>query len=178
LRAVPWSSTGSRCRSNGAGPTAGFSLLEISIVVLIVGILAALSVPALKKNALDARSSAVMNDLRVFAGAFQAYAQEHGDWPSGGRRPGVIPPGMEGYLGQTSWSRVTPIGGYYQFATQSPQNGSRYAAVIVIASTSAYPVSSDFRQLSDIDTKLDDANLATGNFFLGYRNYPVFVLEH
>jgi hypothetical protein len=135
-------------------------------------------VPALKKNTLNARSSAVMNDLRVFAGAFQAYAQEHGDWPPGGAAPGVIPPGMDGYLSQTSWARVTPIGGSYQFATQSPQNGGRYAAVIVIASNGDNVVSSDFLQLSDIDTKLDDANLATGNFFLGYRNYPVFVLEH
>jgi hypothetical protein len=85
---------------------------------------------------------------------------------------------MEGYLSQTNWSRISPIGGYYQFATQSPQAGSRYAAVITISSARANPVTSDFNQLSDIDRKLDDGNLSTGNFFLGYRNYPVFVLEH
>jgi len=119
-----------------------------------------------------------MNDLRVYAGAFQAYAQEHGDWPPGGMAPGVFPPGMEGYLSQTNWGRVTPIGGYYQFATGSPQLGGRYAAVIIIASVGANQVSSDFIQLSDIDRKLDDGNLGTGNFFLGFRNYPVFVLEH
>jgi hypothetical protein len=48
----------------------------------------------------------------------------------------------------------------------------------MISSARANPVSSDFNQLSDIDRKLDDGNLSTGNFFLGYRNYPVFVLEH
>ena len=119
-----------------------------------------------------------MNDLRVYSGAFQAYAQEHGDWPPGGTPPGTFPPGMEGYLSQTNWSRKTPIGGNYQFATQSPQEGGRYAAVIIIASNGANTVTSDFNQLSDIDSKLDDGNLATGNFFLGFRNYPVFVLEH
>jgi type II secretory pathway pseudopilin PulG len=150
----------------------------LSVVVLIIGILAAASVPALKKNALNARSSAVMNDLRVYAGAFQAYAQEHGDWPPGGGPPGSFPPGMDGYLNQTNWSRKTPIGGNYQFATQSPQQGGRYAAVIIIASSTDSAVSSDFNQLSDIDKKLDDGNLGAGNFFLGYRNYPVFVLEH
>jgi type II secretory pathway pseudopilin PulG len=150
----------------------------LSVVVLVIGILAAASVPALKKNTLNARSSAVMNDFRVFAGAFQAYAQEHGDWPPGGGAPGVFPPGMDGYLGQTNWMRTTPIGGNYQFATQSPQGGGRYAAVIIISSTTNNPVSSDANQLSDIDQKLDDGNLATGNFFLGFRNYPVFVLEH
>jgi type II secretory pathway pseudopilin PulG len=152
--------------------------LELAVVVLIIGILAAVSVPALKKNEINARSSAVMNDLRVYSGAFQAYAQEHGDWPPGGGAPGVFPAGMEGYLSQTNWSRVTPIGGYYQFATQSPQAGGRYAAVIIIASVGSNTVTSDFNQLSNIDTKLDDGNLSTGNFFLGYRNYPVFVLEH
>lgn len=147
-------------------------------MVLIIGLLAAAAVPALKKNAINARSSAVMNDLRVYSGAFQAYAQEHGDWPPGGGAPGVFPPGMEGYLNQTNWSRTTPIGGNYQFATQSPQAGGRYAAVIIISTVGSNAVSSDYNQLSDIDTKLDDGNLNTGNFFLGYRNYPVFVLEH
>ena len=148
------------------------------MVVLVIGILAALSVPAMKKNALNARSSAVMNDLRVYAGAFQAYAQEHGDWPPGGGAPGAFPAGMEGYLSSTNWSRTTPIGGNYQFATQSPQAGGRYAAIIIISTTDNNPVTSDANQLTDIDTKLDDGNLSTGNFFLGYRNYPVFVLEH
>jgi hypothetical protein len=119
-----------------------------------------------------------MNDLRVYSGAFQAYAQEYGNWPPGGGAPGVFPAGMEGYLSQTNWSRVTPIGGYYQFATQSPQGGGRYAAVIIISTVGANAVTSDYNQLLDIDTKLDDGNLNTGNFFLGYRNYPVFVLEH
>jgi len=135
-------------------------------------------VPALKKNAINARTSAVMNDLRVYSGAFQAYAQEHGDWPPGGGAPGVFPPGMDGYLNQTNWSRTTPIGGNYQFATQSAQAGGHYAAVIVISSNGSNLVTSDANQLSDIDRKLDDGNLNTGNFFLGYRNYPVFVLEH
>ncbi len=147
-------------------------------MTLIIGLLAAMAVPELKKNMINTRSSAVMNDLRVYAGAYQAYAQEHGDWPPGGGAPGVFPPGMEGYLSSTNWSRTTPIGGNYQFATQSPQGGGRYAAVIIIASTTNNPVSSDFVQLSDIDKKLDDGNLSTGNFFLGYRNFPVFVLEH
>jgi len=146
--------------------------------VLVVGLLAVAAVPALKRHAFSSRAAAVSSDLRAFAAAFQAYAREHGDWPAGGTPPGVLPPGMDGYLPPARWARVTPIGGHYQFATQSPQAGARYAAVIIIAPSRGQRASSDYRQLSDIDTRLDDGNLATGNFFLGYRNYPVFVLEH
>jgi len=147
-------------------------------VVLIIGLLSVAAVPALKRNAKNTRSSAVLNDLRVFSSAFQAYVQEHGDWPPGGAPPGVFPAGMDGYLSKSNWSRATPIGGNYQFATQSPQAGGRYAAVIIIASQRGNRVTSDANQLSDIDTKVDDGDLATGNFFLGFRNQPVFVLEH
>ena len=147
-------------------------------MVLAIGLLGAAAVPALRKHTLRARSSAVMSDFRVFGAAFQAYAQEHGDWPAGGTPPGAVPPGMDRYLSGTNWARITPIGGHYQFAVQSPQAGGRYAAVILIASSPGNRVNSDGRQLSDLDATLDDGNLATGKFFLGYRNYPVFVLEH
>lgn len=49
---------------------AGFTLVEIGVVVTIIGLLAALSIPALKKARISARNARVMNDFRVFAGAF------------------------------------------------------------------------------------------------------------
>ena len=99
-----------------------------------------------------------MNDLRVYSGAFQAYTQEHGDWPPGGGAPGVFPPGMEGYLNQTNWSRTTPIGGNYQFATQSPQAGAATLAVIIIATVGNNAVTSGTSTSSPTST----ANLTTG----------------
>jgi len=156
----------------------GFTLLELSIVLFIISVLAALAVPLLKQASLKARGSAVANDLRVFAGAFQAYAHEHGDWPAGGGGPGDFPPGMAGYLGATSWGRQTPIGGRYLWDPNSVHQGERYRAAIVIASVDNSPVSSDQNQLQEIDHVFDDGDLTGGNFRLGYRNYPVFVIEH
>jgi len=163
--------------TDGRSPS-GFTRVELAAFVFVVGVLAAFLVPVLRRNALEARSTAVAGDLRGYAVAFKAYAREHGDWPQGGTAPGTVPPGMEPYLKATGWNRATPIGGLYQWDAHSRQAGETYAAVIVLASTSANPVSSDSNQLHDIDRRLDDGRLGSGIFFLGYRNYPVFVLEH
>ena len=85
---------------------------------------------------------------------------------------------MEPYLNAAKWSRTTPIGGHYQWDTHSRQSGETFAAVIVIGPSAGSPVTSDSVQLRDIDRKLDDGRLSSGKFFLGYRNCPVFVLEH
>lgn len=155
----------------------GFSLVELAVVVAIISIVCAIAVPTGKRLFLQARASTVENDLRVFATAFQNYASEHGDWPPGDGTPGAFPEGMAGYLGPTSWSVRSPIGGKYTWDPNSMQLGSRYRAVIVLSSVPDNPVSSDRVQLLEIDKKFDDGNLEEGNFFLGYGNYPVYVLE-
>lgn len=156
---------------------AGFTLVELAVVVTIISIIIAIAVPTTKHLIFRARSSAVANDLRVFSAAFQAYAHENGDWPAGDGTPGAIPSGMTGYLGSTNWQRTTPIGGNYAWDPNSMQQGIRYRAVFVISSTDGNPVSSDRNQLLDLDRTLDDSNLDSGNFMLGFRNYPIFVLE-
>ena len=147
-------------------------------MVFILSAIAALAVPTLRAVNLRARSAATVNDLRVFTAAFQAYAHERNDWPPGESAPGQVPAGMAGYLGQSNWERVTPIGGRYTWAPNTLQQGERYRAALVIATTAATTVSAERQQLEEIDRALDDGGLETGNFRLGFRNHPVFVLEH
>lgn len=158
--------------------SSGFTLIELSIVIFIISVLAALAVPALKKVQLKARSTATINDLRTFSGALQSYAQERGDWPAAASAPGMFPPGMEGYFRTTNWERPTPLGGLYAWSPNTVQQGERYRAAIVISTVGESRVTSDSLQLTDFDRRLDDGNLDTGNLRLGFRNYPVYVLEH
>jgi prepilin-type N-terminal cleavage/methylation domain-containing protein len=158
--------------------TAGFSLIELAVVVFIISVIAALGVPAFKRITLSTRSAAVINDLRVFANAFQSYAQDKGDWPAATGVPAEIPPGMQPYLAASNWQRPTPIGGAYTWAENSLQQGQRYRAVLIISNVDENKVTAERQQLADIDQKIDDGDLDTGNFRLGFRNQPIFVIEH
>jgi prepilin-type N-terminal cleavage/methylation domain-containing protein len=162
------------------GPAArrGFSLIELAVVVGILSIVIAIAVPSSAQLLMQARARATENDLRIFSAAFQAYANEHGDWPAGDGTPGAFPPGMAGFLGETNWQKRTPLGGNYAWDPNSLQQGSRYRAVIVITSSPSNPVTDSREQLLKVDRALDDGDLTAGNFLLGYRESPVFVLEH
>jgi type II secretory pathway pseudopilin PulG len=157
--------------------TKAFTLLEIGMATLLVGLLAVVAVPQCKKFIVAARSKAVINDLHAFTRAFQAFLREKGDWPPGQVAAGQIPPGMAGYLRQSNWEKITPIGGYYHWEKNRKHNDRTVRAAIVISSQGRAKVTADRVQLEDIDRKCDDGNLATGSFLLGFANAPLYILE-
>ncbi|MEI6970365.1 MAG: prepilin-type N-terminal cleavage/methylation domain-containing protein [bacterium] len=58
---------------------AGFTLVEIVIVVAIIGMLAAIAVPAFMKSRNNARRTACVNNLRLIEGAKDNYAVDYGE---------------------------------------------------------------------------------------------------
>jgi len=56
----------------------GFTLVEIMIVVVIIGLLAAMAIPAFNKVRQSSRESAITNNLRQLANAADQYMLQNG----------------------------------------------------------------------------------------------------
>src|SRR3954468_14896676 len=95
-----------------ASGRAAFTLVEIMVVVVIIGILAAITIPAFKRVRERTLVSRFLNAFRQFDSAFQRYAMENGQFPAAGG-VGVIPAGMSGCL-PVSFTTSSPMGGNYQ----------------------------------------------------------------
>lgn len=66
----------------GAPRQHGFSLIEVMVVVVIVGILAALIVPNLMDRPDQARAVAARQDIGTLMQALKLYRLDHGRYPS------------------------------------------------------------------------------------------------
>ena len=104
------------CRSRG------FTLIELMVVLVIIGVLAALIVPNMLDRADDARVTAARTDVNNLMQALKLYKLDNLRYPSGEQglqalvaKPtvGVIPPNWRPYLDKLP---SDPWGHPYQFA--------------------------------------------------------------
>src|SRR5476651_1693226 len=98
-------------------PTAlrrAFTLVEIMIVVVIIGLLAAMAIAAFQRLRERSLASRMANDIRQCESAFQRYCMDNGGWPPPGA-PGVMPSGMAGYLPEI-YTQATVVGGNFSWS--------------------------------------------------------------
>ena len=131
-----------RLRPPGADGSSAFSLVELLVVVAILGLLAAILVPALRKGVDLARESACKSNLRLWGVGFLAYAADHKGFlphPDGLEREvmgtdggtngwmDVVPP----YIGLQPWRDYPPgdkpVGNPWQCPAARPVPGAKYA---------------------------------------------------
>ncbi len=131
----------------------GFTLVEIMIVVVIIGLLAAMAIPALNKVRTKAQATTIANDIRTFKDAIESYVLENGVFPqvTGGGFPAVF----SGWISEAKWREGSSLSGatwdYY-----SP--GGAYIPELVLDT----PGQDNTAIFAIVDDILDDGDATTG----------------
>ncbi len=135
----------------------GFTLVEILIVVVILGILAAIVTPQFANATTEAQQGAFVGELKLFEDAAYIYHAKTGLYPDDASS-GELPEAFEGLVDRDQWEGGTPIGGQWD-----AENGTfGFRSSVGVHFNSGPARESDFMQL--IDASFDDGDLESGVF--------------
>ena len=150
--------------------------MEVMVVVVIIGLLAAAALPTYRHITLRSKTTALENDLRQFSTALITYNLQNARWPANAEAQ-AVPPEVAGAL-PSKFTQVTPIGGVYKWNYDVPADGVPCkAALIVQTADGVQPLSDDEALFLMIDRQMDDGNLESGLIQVGSTNSLVFVIE-
>ncbi len=138
-----------------------FTLIEIMIAIVIIGLLAALAVPAFQRLKQRSLATLMANDFRQIQASFERTNLEMGRWPPAAGS-GVTPLNMDGIL-PTAYSLPSPVGGQYSWSGPTGR----------LLLSGGPPNDTVMKQ---VDAIIDDGNLETGAFTgLGSGSYQLVI---
>ena len=132
-----------------------FTLVEILIVVVILGILAAIVIPRFTGATDEARQCTFIASLKTYADACEYFAAKEGRYPPDGSS-GSIPSGFEEYVDQIEYESPTPLGGSWD--TEFNDSGVTSAIGVHFQGVDV----PDF--MLQIDETFDNGDLSSGVF--------------
>ena len=144
-----------------SGARRGFTIVELAIVVVIIGLLAALAIPLFSLILKKSRLNTLSNDLRIHSEAIQNYTMEAGSFPPSHGTAGAYIPGLEGIL-SVRWLDRSPVGGRYTWVYTTNPDESRRSAYIQISESIDAPFSISLTDVKGLDEDIDDGRLSSG----------------
>lgn len=115
---------------------AGFTLVELVIVVLILGILAAVTAPKIFSTVDDATASAELSNARAFIKAVELFESENLRLPNDAG-PGKLPSDLTGILPKRMFTNRSPAGGVYDWDGPPPHSTNELKLVLPLGSSAS-----------------------------------------
>ncbi len=140
-------------------PRGGFTLVELLITVIILGILAAIVVPSIADSRCQSEQLAFVSDVRIFSDAIQVYYFQTGEYPEDSSS-GDCPAGLEAYVDEAKWETLTPIGGVWD----CERNDHGITSGFGVDFRNGGGEDRDAAFMAEVDGRFDDGDIATGFF--------------
>ena len=156
----------------------GFTLVELMIVIVIIGILAAIAIPKYTDVSVNAKAATIIGDTRVLLNAAQLYLADHGEYPPDCIDFNTIPRGMEEYLPEgfimdrhyESWNVRFTFDNYRNYnGREVPRYAQTYGAWIAIS------VLSKDQEIMNAITEVAPGYTVPLKGFYGYRRLAVIL---
>lgn len=134
-----------------------FTLLEIIVVIIVIGILAAMVVPRYVSARQDTAISATAEDLRAIENAVSMYYAKYGAYPRDVNRTEVVSVLEPFFKDENPFSKIAPIGGKYDY--EGPPNWSP----VQISVRSEISTNHSEAVAIELDRYMDNGDLRTGS---------------
>lgn len=146
----------------------GFTLLELMIVLVIVGVLATVGMSSYQSFVLRAQLSETATQLGFFAREFKTWEKVNGRFPNDSHI--ALPPDANGLaINPIDWSTPTLLGGNWNW--EGPDRYS-YAGISIDGATA------EEEDIILLDTIMDNGDLNTGEFRkTGNGRYTFIISE-
>ena len=144
----------------------GFTLIELLIVVVLLGILAAVVIPAVGNHTDDSKVSATITNIQALQQAALLAKLKGGVWPAD-QNARILPPEMAPYLPANAFRMPPPVGGMYDWQ----------GAWGATAAVSIFDAQFSFDLWTKLDEAVDDGDLLTGHVRLINGAFLYFVIE-
>ncbi|MFH1763710.1 MAG: prepilin-type N-terminal cleavage/methylation domain-containing protein [Gemmatimonadota bacterium] len=116
---------------SGVDRHAGFTMMELLVVVLIIGTLLGFLIPNLHRSIVKARATTIVGDLHVVRVAVHSHLADLGTWPGDAQR-GVIPGTLGPYLPEGFSFRADDYTLDYDNVPERRQSGSSFYILVTV----------------------------------------------
>ncbi|MEN0111580.1 MAG: prepilin-type N-terminal cleavage/methylation domain-containing protein [Planctomycetota bacterium] len=144
----------------------GFTLVEIVVVVMILGILAGVAAPRLMEAAGDAEMTSIVTQAQTVLDAAELFDARNGDLPPDAY-PGACPAGLEEFLSPKVFAD-RPLGGWWDY---SPDYLGARGCLEIYNHTAPASVA------AEIDARWDDGDPAAGSVRVEASGDVIFLLD-